>query len=88
MTDYFSTFTSNLSAPAEHAETVDISATDHTFSRATRGLIVNVAGNVKADFVGGSTGITLTLLAGVIYPLRLTKIYKTGTTATGITGLS
>lgn len=88
MTDYFSTMSPGLNSPPTRAEVVDISTTDHSFEFTTRGYICSGAGNLKVDFLHGATGVTVPVLAGVQYSGRLTKVYKTGTTATGITGLS
>jgi hypothetical protein len=54
----------------------------------TRGLMVSVAGDVKVDFVTTGSAIVLTgLLAGVVYPLQIKRVYSTSTTATGILAL-
>jgi Mn-containing catalase len=51
------------------------------------GFYVGGAGNVKVDLYDGST-ITLTgVLVGVIYPMKVSKVYATGTTATNLVGL-
>jgi hypothetical protein len=52
----------------------------------TRGLAVGAAGTVTVDFADGGSNVTLTLPAGV-HPLRVTKVYATGTAATGLVGL-
>ena len=53
-----------------------------------RGLLVGGAGNVKVDFIGVGTGIVLTgLLAGTIYPVQVSRVYVTSTTATSLVGL-
>lgn len=53
-----------------------------------RALMVNVAGDVKVTFVSqpDAAAVTLTLLAGVVYPFQVKKVWSTGTTATGIHG--
>jgi len=51
-----------------------------------RWIMCNVAGTVKMTDWGG-TALTLTLLAGVFYPVRPVRIWATGTSATGIIGL-
>jgi hypothetical protein len=56
---------------------------DLTF--ATRYLIVSVGGTLKVDMVGNGTQ-SLTVPAGVI-PLRVTRVWATGTAATGITAI-
>ena len=59
----------------------------------SRGLYIGGAGNVKVDLFeqdasGGTptrTTVTFTALAvGVIHPLRVSRVYSTLTTATGI----
>ena len=54
----------------------------------TRGLMVSVAGDVQVDFVSAGSEIVLTgLLAGVVYPFQVRRVYSTNTTATGILAL-
>ncbi len=69
--------------------TIGFAITPHdtnALTQPTRLLAVGVAGTVKVDFYEGGTGITLTLPSGV-FPLRVKRVYATGTTATGIVGL-
>ena len=49
-------------------------------------LVAGAAGTVKVD-TPNQTGVTLTVAAGIPLPLRIAKVYATGTTATGLTGL-
>lgn len=53
----------------------------------TNGLFVGGAGNVKVDLYDGSTVTLNGMLAGTIYPLRVKRVYATGTTATNLIGL-
>lgn len=53
----------------------------------TRAIMVNVGGDVACRLVDDSADVTLTLLAGAIYPLQVQYVRVTGTTATGIHGL-
>ena len=46
-------------------------------------LGIAVGGTITVDTAGGSTNVQLTLPAGVT-PIRVTKVYSTGTAATGI----
>jgi hypothetical protein len=57
-----------------------------SLSAPVRGLVVSVAGDVKVVMVD-NTVATIYLAAGIIHPLIVTKIYSTGTAATGIIGL-
>jgi hypothetical protein len=49
--------------------------------------MVGVAGAVKVTFFDGTTVTFGTLVAGVIHPLRVKRVFATGTTATGIIGV-
>lgn len=51
------------------------------------GFIVNGAGTVAVDMIRNGTNIQFNCLVGIVYPFRVTKIYATGTSATGITVL-
>jgi len=50
-----------------------------------RCISVQVAGILACDTYGNDVNVLLPVPAGVI-PLRVTKVYATGTTATGIVG--
>ncbi len=69
------------------AVAVNLTSTD--FAAADlRGIYIGGAGDVKVDLADGSTGITFIALApGVEHAIAITKIYKAGTTATGILAL-
>ena len=56
---------------------------DHDFNA----LVAGVAGNVKVDFIDGTTAI-VALAAGIPVPYKVTRVYTTSTTATGIVGLN
>lgn len=49
----------------------------------TKGVLVGVTGNVKITYETGVTD-TVALAAGVWHPMAVTRIWSTGTTATGI----
>lgn len=76
-----------------YAEVVDVSGTDHQFTkeRVMSGLIVGTAGNVEllmGHEENDANSVTLsTLSAGVVYKLFFNKIKAAGTTALGIVGL-
>lgn len=49
-------------------------------------FMVNVAGNVKITTIRGSA-VTITVLAGLVYTVAFSRMWSTGTTATGLFGL-
>ena len=57
------------------------------FSPVLDGFHVGVAGNVAVVTEAGSAVTLTACLAGTIYPIRVSKIKSTGTTATTIVGL-
>lgn len=52
-----------------------------------RALYVGGAGNVKIDAADGSTVTFSGVLAGSILPVRVARVYSTGTTATNIVAI-
>lgn len=77
-------------------EAISLASTDWTPTVAgksfARAIVVGTAGGtLKVDFLGtsgsgGATGVTLTVTTGVIQ-IAVTKVYKTGTAATGLSAL-
>jgi len=65
----------------------DISSADATLTSGTIALRCEGAGHVKVDLLNGATGVTIPLSpSGPDLVIKgITKLYKTGTTATGIT---
>jgi hypothetical protein len=52
----------------------------------TRGLMADGTGTIRVLMLGGQI-VTFTALASTVYPFRVTRVFATGTTATGILGL-
>jgi len=74
---------SGYDAPASNAFAVTPNdSTDLT--HAARALFVGGAGNVKVDTLGGDTVTFTGVLAGFVLPVRVLRVYSTGTTATNI----
>lgn len=63
----------------------DIASTDATYDPPLRAMSCNGTGFVKVDTVGGQT-VVMTLFQGIQSMAQVTKVYKTGTTATSIVG--
>ena len=73
-------------APAIGGVTISYGGGDQDLtSYKIRGVYIGTAGNLKVDMADGSTQLTFSnLAAGTIYPLMVTKIYNSGSTAAGI----
>ena len=87
MADNFASHAVGMDGPAEHAETITPSDAA-LLNRATRGLYIGGAGNLRVEMVGGEIVMFTGVLAGAYYPLRVLRVMATGTTATNLIGLS
>lgn len=58
------------------------------FAEPIRGFEVTVEGSVKATFYDGSIATLTARKPGVLYPYVCRKIWASGTTATGILGVT
>ena len=77
---------SGLIDPADGAFAITPSDTED-LEQVTRGLYVGVSGDVKVDMANGDAVTFVSLAAGVIHPLRVRRVYSTGTAATSILGI-
>ena len=83
MKDDFESYTTSLTSPARDAEAiVPNDAVDLPF--VTRGIYVGSAGSLQVQMAGGQTVTFENVLAGVIYPLRVSRVMAVGTTATAL----
>ncbi len=86
MAQDFGNMPETLESPISNAfvvATSDVADLAHT----TRAIQAAVDGLVYADFVESGTNVPVFCIAGIVYPYRLSRIYTTGTAATGIVGL-
>ncbi|MEJ6396226.1 hypothetical protein V8J82_23430 [Gymnodinialimonas sp. 2305UL16-5] len=84
--DPFETHTQSLQSPATRLEQVVPSDTS-TLGFVTRAITVEAPGHLQVVMASGDTG-RIFVAAGIPFPLRVTQILATGTTATGIVGLA
>ncbi len=83
MANTFSSHSSGLESPGEHAFAVTPSdSVDLTY--VTRGIYVGATGTLKVTMLGGEAVTFTGLAAGVIHPIRASRIWATGTSATTI----
>lgn len=82
-TDDFATLAPSLDAPAIHAVAVTPSdGSDLTY--VSRGVYVGGAGDIKVTLLGGETVTFSAVPAGTLLPVRASRIWSTGTTATNL----
>ena len=75
----------NFSGKSNKAEVIDLSATDYVNAVPFSIIIGTTAGAIKVDMAGGGT---VTIAAPIGYqPLLVTKVYKIGTAAVGLTAI-
>ena len=81
-------FANRARTPSDPAASVfDIVPDDGAdLAQVTTALNVLTPGTVRVTTVDGSDG-TLSIHPGQAFPIRVTRVWATGTTATGITGL-
>lgn len=76
----------DVTQPARHAVAITPSdSVDLAYN--TRGIYVGGAGNMVAIMAGGETVTFTGLLAGLLYPLSISRVLATNTTATAIVGV-
>lgn len=71
----------------QDAKAIVISSTDHVLTKNTRAVFIGGAGNLKVVMASGNIATLTGVLAGSYLPLSISKVFKTGTTATNITAL-
>lgn len=86
MADDFLTYSRRPAGPYERA--VAVSPNDSTdLTDVASALYIGGSGNVKVDTVQGDTVTITGALVGTILPLRVRRVWSTGTTATNIVAL-
>lgn len=88
--DTFRGFTPSTQAPANHAAAVTPHNTNQ-LAHMTRALYIGVAGHVKVTMAGDSglagTDVTFNNVQVGIFPVRVKRVFATGTTAADILAL-
>ncbi len=85
MHDPFHGYESGLTSPA--TQLFPITPDDNTdLSTCVRGLSVASSGMVQITTIGGTTAAVY-VAAGAPFPVRVARVWATGTDATGIVGL-
>lgn len=88
MADKFALNSSGLDSPAERAFDAYATRSDSTdFANAARALYTGSGGTLKVNTVAGDTVTFVSVPAGSILPVRVARLWATGTTATDCIGL-
>ncbi len=87
MLDDFANHAVGLTAPAAHAAAITPSDTVD-LPHATRALYVGQTGNVRLRTVEDDVVTLANVQGGIVYPVRITQVFQTGTTASDLVGLS
>ena len=77
--------TANATVSSYDARTIVTS--NSTNIAPTRGLYVGTAGDVTVDMAYGTTVAFVSVQAGTILPIQVTRIYSTGTSASNMVAL-
>lgn len=85
MTDKFGTFNDGLDSPASNAAALTPSdSTD--LANVTRAVYVGTGGDLKVTMRGGQTVTYKNLPQGITKPIRVARVWATGTTAADLMG--
>lgn len=85
MADTFSSHAESLTSPPSHL--VAVTPDDgQDLPAVSRALNVAASGAVQITTAGGDT-VSVTVAAGVVFPVRARRIWAAGTTATGIVAM-
>ncbi|MFY9209545.1 MAG: hypothetical protein WAO69_00295 [Aestuariivita sp.] len=86
ISDKFDTHQTGLNSPIQGG--FDITPDDSgELAEVTRALMVTTSGDVAVELRNGDLLTLPGLMPGAIYPLRIQRVFATGTTATGLKGL-
>lgn len=87
MSDKYSGYTNGLASPATGA--FAITPNDSTdLTSFTRAVYIGGAGDLKVDTITNDTVTFSGVPAGTVFPIRVKKVYSTGTTATNLIALT
>jgi hypothetical protein len=84
--DTFRKYGRSLTSPPEEAAAIAPSDAA-PLSHVTRALYVGVAGDLRLRMLGGGEVTLAGVPAGSLIPIRVTRVFATGTTASAIVGL-
>lgn len=87
MTDRFADFQPSLSGPASTGFAI-VPADDTDLPETTRALYVGGSGDLAVTMLSGASLVLTAVAGGSLLPLRVVRVWATGTTAGAIVGLA
>lgn len=84
--DTFSSHSRSLTAPSEDASEIQPDDSEN-LAYATRALYVGTGGDIRVRMLGHAEITFVNLPQGTLLPLRVARVFETGTTAGNIVGL-
>ena len=85
--DTFADHAVGLTAPATRPEAI-VPNDSADLAHATRAIYVGQSGNVQVQTTSGDIVTLANMQGGILYPIRVVRVFATGTTATDLVGLS
>lgn len=85
MTDTFQSHARSLTSPPEHAVAIEPDDAG-TLNVVTRALYVGAAGDLVVRMAGGGAVTLANVSAGSLLPIRVDRVFATGTTAGSLLG--
>lgn len=70
--------------PPVGAVAISYGGGDQELTVPARAVYIGTAGHLKVDMVDGTTVTFSNMAAATVYPMYITKIYQTGSTAAGL----
>lgn len=86
MIDEFSKYGRSLISPAENAAEI-VPGDSAQLPRVSRAVYVGEGGDLRVQMLGGGIVTFRNIPAGTLMPLRISRVFATGTDATAILGL-
>lgn len=85
--DKFRQFTTGKGSPAESANAI-VPDDSNDLTVIPRAIYVGVTGDIHCTLLNDSSAVIFTAVPIGIWPFRVKRVYATGTSASGIIGLS
>lgn len=86
MNDDFKSHQTGLTAPASAGQAL-VADDIQPLASVTRAIYVGSGGDMRVTLLSGDVITLKSTVAGTVYPLRITHLHSTGTTASDVVGL-